>query len=137
MTYYCTACGSRRTAGQIFCTGCGGRLPTDLALQGTGAPAPTKQAVAVSGHIEPDATAAPTAISMGTRVPSAEGPVGFSPVRRGVRRRSKAWVYYTVLAAGSLIELCAGHIAGLAGITLFGLYARYLYRGGRIVLWIW
>lgn len=53
------------------------------------------------------------------------------------RRRSKAWVYYTVLAVGSFITLCTGQIIGLAGMALFGLYAVYLYRGGKIVFWFW
>lgn len=56
---------------------------------------------------------------------------------RRVRRRSKAWVYYALLTILSLIALCAGQIAGLAGMAIFGLYAVYLYRGGRIVIWFW
>jgi len=51
--------------------------------------------------------------------------------------RSKAWLYYSVLTALSFVALCAGQIAGLAGMALFGLYARYLYRGGRVIIWIW
>ena len=53
------------------------------------------------------------------------------------RRRSKAWVYYTILAFLSFIALCTGQVVGLAGMALFGLYAFYLYRGGRIVFWFW
>jgi hypothetical protein len=52
-------------------------------------------------------------------------------------RRSKAWVYYTALSLASMIAVFGGKPIGLIGATLFGLYARYLYRGGRIVLWIW
>lgn len=51
--------------------------------------------------------------------------------------RSKAWVYYSILAALSFIAVCAGQFAGLLGMALFGLYARYLYRGGGIVIWFW
>jgi hypothetical protein len=137
MTYYCTTCGSRRTAEQTFCTACGGKLPTASTRQGTGAPATVKQPAVASSHIEPDARVARSAIATDTRIPPAAALVAPSPASRPGRRRSKAWIYYTVLAGGSLIELCAGHIAGMAGMALFGLYARYLYRGGRIVLWIW
>jgi hypothetical protein len=53
------------------------------------------------------------------------------------RRRSKAWAYYALLALGSLIGALAGHISFLVGVVLFGLYAHYLYRGGRFVIWFW
>ncbi len=53
------------------------------------------------------------------------------------RRRSKAWVYYLILAVLSFIALCTGQVAGLAGMVLFGAYSRYIYRGGRHVFWIW
>lgn len=53
------------------------------------------------------------------------------------RRRSKAWVYYSLLTLGSLAAVFAGHASMLVGVVLFGLYARYLYRGGRFVIWFW
>jgi hypothetical protein len=53
------------------------------------------------------------------------------------RIRSKAWVYYTIIACLSLTAVAAGRPVGLAGFVLCGLYARYLYRGGRLVIWIW
>lgn len=55
---------------------------------------------------------------------------------RSDRRRSKAWGCYALLALLSFIALCIGQVAGLAGMAL-GLYALYLYRGGRIVIWLW
>ena len=58
-------------------------------------------------------------------------------ISTSTRRRSKAWIYYTVLAVACFATLCAGHLAGLPGSILFGTYAGYLYRGGRFVLWIW
>jgi hypothetical protein len=51
--------------------------------------------------------------------------------------RSKAWVYYSILALASFIALCTGQLVGLLGMALFGLYALYLYRGGRFVFWLW
>jgi hypothetical protein len=51
--------------------------------------------------------------------------------------RAKAWVYYSVLAGASFIALCTGQLVGLLGMVLFGLYAAYLYRGGRVVIWFW
>ncbi len=56
---------------------------------------------------------------------------------RTTRKRSKAWVYYLILAIGSLIVLCGGHAIGLLGMVLFGAYSTYLYRGGRVVIWFW
>jgi hypothetical protein len=53
------------------------------------------------------------------------------------RRRSRAWVYYSILAGLSFVAVCTGVLAGLAGTVLFGLYALYLYRGGRFVIWFW
>lgn len=55
----------------------------------------------------------------------------------GPRRRSAAWLYYTALAVLSFIYLCMGHISGAIPLVLFGAYARYLYRGGRVVFWFW
>jgi hypothetical protein len=53
------------------------------------------------------------------------------------RKRSRAWVYYSLLTLGSLAATVAGHVAMLVGVLLFGLYARYLHRGGRFVIWFW
>jgi hypothetical protein len=55
----------------------------------------------------------------------------------GRRQRSKAWIYYSILAGASFITLCTGRPVGLLGMALFGLYARYIYRGGRVVIWFW
>jgi hypothetical protein len=52
-------------------------------------------------------------------------------------RRSKAWIYYLVLALISLTTVFAGKPIGLLGMAAFGFYSRYLFRGGRFVLWIW
>jgi hypothetical protein len=54
-----------------------------------------------------------------------------------VRRRSKAWIYYAGFSGLSLLAVFAGKPVGLLGCALFGLYARYVYRGGRFVIWIW
>ncbi len=56
---------------------------------------------------------------------------------RPVRRRSKAWVYYAVLAVLFLFAVPSTHGASLIATALCGLYAAYIYRGGRIVLWFW
>ena len=56
----------------------------------------------------------------------------------GTRRRSKAWIYYSVITVLIVIgSLSAGKPAGLIGAAATGLYAWYIYRGGRFVLWIW
>jgi len=54
------------------------------------------------------------------------------------RARSKAWVLYAVLASlvllGSLSQPGSHTLGGLLVAGLLGLYARYLYRGGQIVV---
>jgi hypothetical protein len=55
----------------------------------------------------------------------------------GGHRRSSAWLYYTLLSILSVVVVIAGHAVGLVGFVGFGLYARYLYAGGRIVIWFW
>jgi hypothetical protein len=50
------------------------------------------------------------------------------------RRRSKAWIFYAILTAASVVS-------GFSDPRLFiatpflGLYSRYLYRGGSFVIW--
>ena len=53
------------------------------------------------------------------------------------RRRSLAWIYYSILAVLSLFAIPATHGGSLIVTALLGLYATYLYRGGRIVIWFW
>lgn len=52
-------------------------------------------------------------------------------------RRSKAWIYYGVLAVVSLVVIPAIGWQGLLAAAVFGLYSAYLFRGGRIVIWFW
>ncbi len=53
------------------------------------------------------------------------------------RRRSKAWIYYAIIAALSVVALVSGQLIGLVGTVGAGAYSRYLYRGGRVVIWFW
>jgi hypothetical protein len=52
-------------------------------------------------------------------------------------RRSKAWIYYLLLAFGSVFAIPSIGPAMLLTAGLCGAYATYLFRGGRIVIWIW
>lgn len=56
---------------------------------------------------------------------------------RDGRPRSVAWVVYTLLAALGAIAVLTNitHLSLWLGEMLLILYARYLYRGGRWVLW--
>jgi hypothetical protein len=58
--------------------------------------------------------------------------------RTTTRARSKAWVFYVILASlvllGSLSQPGTHTLGGLLVAGLLGLYARYLYRGGQIVV---
>jgi hypothetical protein len=55
----------------------------------------------------------------------------------GKRSRSKAWVYYALLAFGNFIVAVTSSPAALLAVLICALYSLYLYRGGRFVLWIW
>ena len=55
----------------------------------------------------------------------------------GSRRRSMAWIYYAIIAALSVVALVSGQLIGLVGAVGAGAYSRYLYRGGRVVIWFW
>ena len=74
-------------------------------------------------------------------IPSAPpGNAGFGSITRTAdgRRRSVAWLYYSLFAVLSLIgAIATGKPVGVVGTLLFGSYAVYLFRGGRFVLWIW
>jgi hypothetical protein len=52
------------------------------------------------------------------------------------RRRSKAWVYYAVIAVGCFLGGFA-HPIGFLGALLAGAYAYYLHQGGTVVIWFW
>jgi hypothetical protein len=53
------------------------------------------------------------------------------------RARSRAWIYYAILATVSFFLTFTHGPVMLLGAIGFGLYARYLYRGGRVVIWFW
>lgn len=66
-------------------------------------------------------------------VPSA--PSARQPARR---RRSIAWIYYSIIAVVSVFAaISTGKPQVLIATALCTAYAIYLYRGGRFVLWIW
>jgi hypothetical protein len=52
------------------------------------------------------------------------------------RKRSRAWVYYALI---TVMAIAAGFNVPLLFLVVpvTGLYARYLYRGGRFVIWFW
>lgn len=52
------------------------------------------------------------------------------------QRRSKAWIYYAVLAVGAVIGAFSHPVLLLAALPLAA-YSRYIYRGGSIVVWFW
>lgn len=53
------------------------------------------------------------------------------------RKRSLAWIYYSIIAAVGTYFGFATDIRALLLAALAAAYAVYLYRGGRFVLWIW
>jgi hypothetical protein len=54
----------------------------------------------------------------------------------GAPRRSKAWIYYAVIAVLAGIGGFA-HPIGFIGLLLAGVYAYYLFQGGTVVIWFW
>ncbi|WP_043717805.1 hypothetical protein [Kutzneria sp. 744] len=53
------------------------------------------------------------------------------------RKRSLAWIYYSVIAVVATCFGFATDIRALLLAVIAAAYAVYLYRGGRFVLWIW
>lgn len=53
------------------------------------------------------------------------------------RRRSKAWIYYAIISILGIIAAPGSHGLSLIMAVLAGLYAWYLFRGGRIAIWFW
>jgi hypothetical protein len=56
------------------------------------------------------------------------------------RRRKPHWIagtFYLLLAIGGIVLTTQGKPAGLILTLLAGLYAVYLYRGGRVVVFFW
>ncbi len=52
------------------------------------------------------------------------------------RKRSKAWVYYAIIACAGIAAAFSHPITLLVALVA-GLYAYYLYRGGQVVVWFW
>ncbi len=82
-----------------------------------------------------------TCPSCGSRVAPDDSPASPPSSRpiRTPRSRSKAWLLYTALAAGALLAVfwqpgVGTKFTALLVAGLLGLYARYLYRGGRLVI---
>jgi hypothetical protein len=61
---------------------------------------------------------------------------GSDPAQRAVHR-SKAWIYYAVLAVAALVATPSTGWQTLLAALAFGLYSGYLFRGGRVVIWFW
>jgi hypothetical protein len=67
-------------------------------------------------------------------------PQPLAPTPPEARRRRPHWIagtFYLILAVGGIVVAAQGKPAALFATLLCGLYAAYLYRGGRIVVWFW
>jgi hypothetical protein len=65
-------------------------------------------------------------------------PPSRTPAPATRRRRSVAWIYYTILAVlGLIFAVSKSQPGGLLISALCAAYATYLFRGGRFVIWIW
>ena len=57
-----------------------------------------------------------------------------------VARRKPHYVaatFYALIAIVGVIVACTGKPSTLVVTLLAGLYSTYLFRGGRVVVWIW
>jgi 4-hydroxybenzoate polyprenyltransferase len=52
------------------------------------------------------------------------------------RKRSLAWIYYTIIAIAGIVVAFTYPPTLLVSLVA-GAYAAYLYRGGRWVIWFW
>ena len=122
MSVVCGDCGAQSPSDARFCESCGAR--TDRSANAPAAPAlPVAEALRpAAARIDP--------------VRSVE-PVGGGWATNRHVVRSKAWIYYAVLAVVAVIAAVAGQPITLLGGALFGAYSVYLYRGGRFVIWFW
>jgi len=122
-TVYCQECGTAGTATDAFCDQCGHRLSPASALDPVASSVPNGQ----------------TSGSIVTSQPSRTSPAALHGIRAGYgdRARSKAWIYYLILAIGSILAAFAGKSIGLLGAVLFGAYSYYIYNGGSLVIWFW
>lgn len=72
-----------------------------------------------------------------SRTSQAPRPSGsFPTMGRDRPRRSKAWIYYALIAIAAVAAIPHQPVAILGALGA-GLYSSYLFRGGRIVVWIW
>jgi Sec-independent protein secretion pathway component TatC len=55
----------------------------------------------------------------------------------GRRRRSRAWIYYGVLAVAGIIAAPSSHGQSLWATLVCGAYAVYIFCGGKYVWWVW
>ena|SRR5215216_7847367 len=95
-----------------------------------------------SGDVD-DGRAAPAVGRKEATVAQPPSRSGMAPLatprsRTTPQARSKAWAFYAILAAlallGSVSQPGTHTLGGLLVAGLLGLYARYLYRGGQIVI---
>jgi hypothetical protein len=60
----------------------------------------------------------------------------YENARVRTRKRSIAWLFYAAICVACIV-VAFQQPAALIGAAVTGLYAVYLWRGGRFVLWFW
>ncbi len=63
-------------------------------------------------------------------------PIVLQPQRRA-RTHYVAATFYTLMALLGIVGAIQGKPVTLIATVVAGLYAAYLWRGGRFVIWIW
>jgi len=122
-TTYCDQCGSQLDGIGAYCSHCGSSVATE----------PTRSAPT---HDEPrrDVSGRQPHVNAGSSATAMRGIVTTSG---RTSARSKAWIYYAVLAVLCLFGVFAGKPIGLVGSLVCAAYSYYIYQGGRVVIWFW
>jgi hypothetical protein len=117
------------------CTSVSCRADTDMPGQCPACGHPVARVLLKPASVDQAAAAPASSPSVAPPAASARGPRLPGSAQA---RRSAAWLLYAALAAlavvGSLWQPGPHSLGGLLVAGLVGLYARYLYRGGRVVI---
>ena len=140
----CRVCGTELEEGASFCHSCGRAVQEESpAFSKCGGELGTDSdfckhcgASVVGGPVVQPAIS-PNRTPESRSQPSTSLPYRVSTTGRRPKKRSAAWIYYSILTVGALIATFTASVWMIIAAILLGLYAFYLFRGGSIVIWFW
>ncbi len=126
----CSACGTELSLGARYCRTCGTQAARDVNP-------PVEARSRLHVELESEVPGPPLGSSNGYTCPlPPPRPQSVLTKPPQERRRSIAWVWYSLLTLGAVLGAFS-HPALVLVVPLLGLYALYLFRGGRFVIWFW